>query len=208
MALPKAKILQTVQEKRYYTLNLLEAAVMSGNRVGIHTVKTSDLTNKSGEVYTYDEPIYTYVIFDERPKVHLLKTLGWYREDTSELPILAYIPTHLLYKKEIVEDNEVEEYVENYTTLIGAEMKELVNLGESENYKLKPLKIIRGTKIDIEYDFLPESKANTFYVVNSKIDTVSLNYVVQLMPYKHGSESVAIDGNMHYINFDSELYGM
>jgi hypothetical protein len=55
------------------------------------------------------------VIFDERPKPFLLQKLGWFRENAEQIPILAYIPTHLLYKKTMLAagplDLEAEEKV-------------------------------------------------------------------------------------------------
>jgi hypothetical protein len=99
MALRRAKIQPTLQEKRYITLQLLESAYMSGNRVLIHPVSSYSLSTLAKENFTYEDPVETYIIYDERPKVHLLKKLGWFREDEENLPQIAYIPTHLLYSK-------------------------------------------------------------------------------------------------------------
>ena len=99
MALRRAKILPTVQEKRHITLNFLEAAYMSGTRVVITPVTDYSLSTLSGESFEYGDSIETWIIYDERPKVSLLKRLGWYREDDEHLPQIAHIPTHLLYRK-------------------------------------------------------------------------------------------------------------
>lgn len=99
MALRQAKIQPTIQEKRYITLQFLEAAYVSGNRVIITPVDTYSLSTLSEEQYTYKDPVETYIIYDERPKVGLLKKFGWFREDEENLPQIAFIPTHLLYQK-------------------------------------------------------------------------------------------------------------
>jgi len=99
MALRRAKITPTVQEKRYITLNFLESAYVSGTRVVITPVKSYSLTTLSGESFVYGKPVETWIIYDERPAVRLLKNLGWYREDGESNPQIAYIPTHLLYMK-------------------------------------------------------------------------------------------------------------
>lgn len=99
MALRAAKIQPTLKEKRYITLQFLEAAFMSGNRVIITPVDTMMLTSLSEEQFTYSDPIETYIIYTERPSVSLLKSHGWYREDQENVPQVAQIPTHLLYRK-------------------------------------------------------------------------------------------------------------
>ena len=99
MALRQAKIQPTLQEKRYITLQFLEASYVSGNRVIIRQVDTHELSTLSGETFTYKDPIETYIIYNERPKVSLLKKHGWYREDQENLPQIAQIPTHLLFRK-------------------------------------------------------------------------------------------------------------
>ena len=220
-----SRILPSLDEKRYYTLNFLESAVMGGSPVDITTVVNKDITDLSGEKFTYSSTkLSTYIIFDERPKVNLLKTLGWYRED-GPVPVLAYIPTHLLYKKEIVEvEPEVFETtytVANYDVLNGTELKQLVKTGESDNFKLVPLKIIRGTLIDIKYDFLPKLAngdddplgiTNRFFAADSKVDTVSMNYIVNLMPYRYDipkpTEEENEDINSQYIDFDTSKFGI
>lgn len=99
MALRKAKIQPTTDEKRYITLNFLESAYVSGTRVVITPVKKYSLSKLSGESFEYGTPVETFILYDERPKVSLLKRFGWYREDQEELPQIAHIPTHLLYRK-------------------------------------------------------------------------------------------------------------
>lgn len=100
MALPQARITPTLKEKRYNTLNFLEASVMGGNKVRISQVENHDITELSGELFTYKEPIETYITFNQRPGVQLLRKYGWYRDDQEVLPIIAYIPTHLLYDRD------------------------------------------------------------------------------------------------------------
>lgn len=209
-----SRILPSLAEKRYYTLNFLESAVMGGSPVDITTVESKDITDLSGEKFTYsDDKISTYVIFDERPKVNLLKTYGWYRED-GPVPIIAYIPTHLLY-------NKTGGAIANYDVLSGKELKALVKEGESENFILNPLKIIRGTLVDIKYDFLPKMPdgsddpmgvTNRFFVADSKVDLVSMNYIASLMPYRYDipkpTEEENEDINSQYIDFDTSKFGL
>lgn len=197
MALRQAKIQPALNEKRYITLQFLEAAFMSGNRVIITPVDTKALSVLSKETFTYKSSIETYIIYDERPKVSLLKKLGWFREDAEELPQIAIIPTHLLYDKKTGK-------VVNELLLQGQEFQDLVVKGESENYELRPLEIKRGTFIDVFYDFAPETSEpnpeltkgfyfkqdestviNRFYVTESRIDTVSINYTCKLMSWKY-----------------------
>lgn len=204
MALRQAKIQPTLQEKRYIILQFLEASYVSGNEVNITPVKAYGLTSLSGEEFVYDDTIGTYIIFDERPKVSLLKKLGWYREDSEIKPILAYMPTHLLYNKETGE-------VVNEVLLDGTETSQLVKTGESENYILKDLKVIRGTIVDIFYDFLSE-KLNKFYVADVKVDTISINYIANLVPYKNNNEGEAPDdsnrSNNKFLNVKTEEVGL
>lgn len=384
-----SRILPSLAEKRYYTLNFLESAVMGGSPVDITTVVDKEITDLSGEKFTYsDEKISTYVIFDERPKVNLLKTYGWYRED-GPVPIIAYIPTHLLYNKTggdatvfkdfysgrvpdssnsyvnlpivikkgtviklqdsmfsgytsslrnsfyeeaagagtptnpiistfnrrinfnflegsyslslskfvngawvdalpsetapfensfvkwdpstleltykgtgnmtinycskestsypYFDENHVQTYINttsndlrtpngllsqvtqdikvpavtNYDVLSGKELKDLVKEGESENFILSPLKIIRGTLVDIKYDFLPKMPdgsddpmgvTNRFFVADSKVDLVSMNYIASLMPYRYDipkpTEEENEDINSQYIDFDTSKFGL
>lgn len=242
-----SRIIPNLQEKRYYTLNLIESAVMSGSKVYIREVDRNKwkqtingeevynpLTELSGEVFYYkkdpddntkDLIIETYIIFDERPKVNLLKTLGWFRED-GVAPILAYIPTHLVYN---INGKEVN----NYDVFAGIDFRRLIKEGHTDKYELKPLEVIRGTLVDIEYDFLPKLTdgkddplgiTNRFFVADVKVDPISLNYVANLMPYRFpldktgevdSAEKVVkdkdgkeLDGNQSYITFDSSKYGM
>lgn len=225
MALKRAKVQPTVQEKRYITLQFLESAYMSGNRVIVTPVNTYKLTVLSGEVFTYKDPVETYMIYDERPKVGLLKKFGWFREDAEELPQIAYIPTHLLY-------NKLTNTVVNEVLLEGAEIKELVETGESDTYELRPLEIKRGTLLDVFFDFSPEARTatetydgnispfdrpidsstalNRFYVTDPKIDTVSINYTCKLMAYKYDAAKEATEdqnpSNGEYLEFDSDSF--
>lgn len=198
MALAQAKISPTIKEKRYNTLQFLEACVISGNQVKIGVVDEYQLTTLSGEIFTHLPMITTYIIFNERPSVQLLRKYGWYREDQDILPIVAYIPTHLIYDKEKLAEVEQEKLelepdeeptlkeqdaVINYTLLDGTTTKQLVDEGESNSYILKPLPIRRGALIDIPYDYI-QRDTSLFYVTDVKVDTVSINYVVNLMPHK------------------------
>jgi len=204
MALGQAKIQPTITEKRYMTIQFLEAAFVSGNRVQITPVTNYNVTNLSGEQFTYGTPIETYIIYDDRPKVSLLKSLGWYREDDSIKPQIAQIATHLIYRKS---DNTVI----NELLLVGDEFQQLVQTGESASYILKPLQIARGTLIDVYYDFAP-TKINRFYVVEPKLDTVSINYTCNIMPYKYqeapkGTEEQNPANGMN-LNFNSDNHGL
>lgn len=203
MALRQAKILPTLEEKRYITLQFLEAAYVSGSEVNIHQIEGYGLTTLSGERFTYLDPVNTYVIFDERPKPQLLKKFGWFREDSEIVPIVAYIPTHLLYDKVTGE-------VVNEVLLNGDDYQSLVQNQESPNYILKELKINRGALIDIYYDFNPEKK-NTFYVADVKTDLISINYVANLVPFKNDKPSETPDDasktNQPYLNVKTEDMG-
>lgn len=204
MALRQAKIQPTLEEKRYITLQFLEAAFMSGSEVNITTVDSYGLTTLSGEHFTYDDPLNTYVIFDERPTPKLLQKYGWFRENADQIPIIAYIPTHLLYSKSTNE-------VVNELVLNGDDMQDLVQFGESANYELRELKIIRGTILDIYYDFAPTA-LNKFYVADVKTDLVSINYVANLVPYKNDKSSETQDdanrSNQTFFNTKTEDQGL
>lgn len=389
MALQQAKIIPSLREKRYYTLQLLEAATIGGNKVKITPVASHSVTELSGETFSYDpyKAVEAYIIFEERPKVSLLKSLGWFREDGETQPI-AYIPTHVLrnyttqreYKTDdffvglcddptanrindnviirkgtkikikpdellydidnlhmlteeqwrtdvvnaqnfslfyqegplfyfrynpdkepllirdltrpfpdsfiVFEDDEVKfdpvekeltykgdnewhltriisyldedafvEYehintgyafqcalgeittcfetdilgdVANYYTLQNLDITELVNTGKTDSLILDELPIIRGTKIDVSYDFLPDVKnpldpfgskvkdlkgtTNSFFVSAVRVDTVSLNYIVKLVPFqdsisKESTAKVKDDLNSVFIKFDSNNAG-
>jgi len=203
MALRQAKILPTLEEKRYITLQFLEAAYVSGSEVNIRQVEGYGLTNLSGERFTYMPPVNTYVIFDERPKPWLLQKYGWFRENAEIIPIVAYLPTHLLYDK-------VTNEVVNEVLLDGNQTQDLVKNNESTDYILKDLKITRGALIDIYYDFNPEKK-NTFYVADVKTDLVSINYVANLVPYKNDKPSETPDdankANQAHLNIKTEDMG-
>lgn len=203
MALRQAKILPTLEEKRYITLQFLEAAYVSGSETEIFQVEGYGLTTLSGERFTYQDPVNTYVIFDERPKPRLLQKYGWFREDAEIVPVVAYMPTHLLYDKSTGE-------VVNEVLLGGDDFQSLVQNGESPNYVLKELKITRGALVDIYYDFNPE-KESRFYVADVKTDLVSINYVANLVPYKFEKPSeTPQDGsktNQPYLNIKTEDMG-
>lgn len=210
MAITAAKATQSIQEKRYYTLNLLEASFQHGSEVDIYTVQNMSVSDLGAEVFTYNmaSPLNTYVIFDERPKPQLLQKYGWYRENQEQIPILAYIPTHLLWLKETPPATGVVSIV-NSVLLDGTEMLSLSSTGESDKYKLVDLKIVRGTLIDIKYDFLSQNnlpnRNNRFYVADVKIDTVSLNYIANLVPYKFKeSDKGSATSEFSKINFSSE----
>lgn len=199
------KVQPQVNEKYNITLQFLESAFINGNDVIITQVDNYELTELAGEKFTYKEPFNAYIIYDERPSVYLLKNLGWYREG-NENPSIAYISTHVLKDKrtgEIIWGEVID----------GQDYQLLVKQGESQNYKLEPIKIIRGTLIDVFYDFLPESR-NRFYVTEVKVDTVSINYIVSLKPYKHivgpeyeDKEAVEQNPSNHkYLDFDSDKF--
>lgn len=203
MALRQAKILPTLEEKRYITLQFLEAAFVSGNEVNITQVDGYGLTTLSGERFTYKDPVNTYVIFDERPKPSLLQRYGWFREHAETVPIVAYMPTHLLHDKTTGE-------VVNELILNGEETAALVRDGVSGNYELRELKITRGAIVEIFYDFNPD-KLNRFYVADVKTDLISINYVANLVPFKHDMPSESPeDGsktNQPYLNIKTEDLG-
>ena len=201
----KSKLRQTTQEKNYYTLQFLESAYVLGNEVKITPVKTYSLGDKSGETFTYDPEVNTFIIFDERPKVQLLQRLGWFREG-EDSPIIAYVPTHLLYDKP--EDEEEEAKVVNDAILSGTSMKKIIN-NTDEEYELKPIKITRGAIVDIKYDFVVNSESK-FYVTDSKIDTVSLQYVARLVPYKDVEVSQVLENDINttHIKFNTEAFGI
>lgn len=203
MALRQAKATPTIEEKRMMTLDFLEASYMHGNKVAIHTVDDYDVSILNAEDYKYNEPVETYIIFDDRPKVQLLKKLGWYREDDEIKPSLAYIPTHLLW--ETIQDLEIEtKQVANEIKLENKDYQELVKHGKHGSLSLEFLKVIRGTLVDIFYDFMPDT-INRFYISEVRVDTVSINYVVKLVPYKYDATPQGdADGNTPLLNIKTE----
>ena len=204
MALNRAKIRPTIEEKRYITLQFLEGAYMSGSRAKVTPVKAYGLTNLSGEQFVYGETVDIYLIFDERPKPYLLQKLGWYRENPDQVPLISYLPTHLLYNKSTGE-------VVNEVLLEGDDFHALVKDGESDDYELKELKVIRGTKVDVYYDFMEESW-NSFYVADVNTDLESINYVARLVPFKVDSEGQAPEdsnkSNNQFLNIKTEDAGL
>jgi hypothetical protein len=204
MALKQAKIQPTLEEKRYITLQFLEAAFVSGSEVNITPVEAYGLSDLSGERFVYQNPVNTYVIFDERPTPKLLQRYGWYRENADQIPIVAYIATHLLYNKNNGE-------VVNESLLDGDEMQNIVQFGESSDYELKDLKITRGAVIEIFFDFNPD-KLNKFYVADVKTDLVSINYVANLVPFKNDKSSETPEdanrSNQKFLNTRTEEEGL
>jgi len=204
LAIKQAKVQPTIEEKRYNLIQFLEAAFMQGNEVNLHTVKDYKISKLSGEAFEYNEPINTYIIYHERPKVNLLKTMGWYREDDENKPQIAEIPTWLLKDKQTGE-------VVNEVLLEADEFQQLVKTGESQNYILEPLEIKRGTLLDIVYDFMP-TNVNRFYVTDVHIDTVSINYMALIMPYKYDLDKTTYKDEdadeTSWLNFDSSKHRM
>jgi hypothetical protein len=204
LAIRQAKVQPTIEEKRYNLIQFLEAAFMQGNEVNLHTVKDYKISKLSGEAFEYNEPINTYIIYHERPKVNLLKTMGWYREDDENKPQIAEIPTWLLKDKQTGE-------VVNEVLLEADEFQQLVKTGESQNYILEPLEIKRGTLLDIVYDFMP-TNVNRFYVTDVHIDTVSINYMALIMPYKYDLDKTTYKDEdadeTSWLNFDSSKHRM
>ena len=230
MATRKAQIVPTLKEKRYYTIQFLEAATVGGSPTLIRTVESYSLSRLSKEQITLsEEKLPVHVIFEERPKPSLLQRLGWEKEKIGNA-ILAYIPTHILRNIETGE-------VENYYFLKNKDIKLLVEVentpdgainacdiynpdgtprvpDEACKYYLEPLKITRGALIDIQYDFVPKgTKESMFYVTDVQVDLVSLNYIAALMPYKYDIDPEDIDkenvdNNIIYLNIDSDNLGL
>jgi hypothetical protein len=69
------------------------AAKMGGTRVSIRQVASATITGVSSEVFEYQEPIEVDIVYDQRPKVSLLKRYNWYSEDPSIQPQIMYIPS-------------------------------------------------------------------------------------------------------------------
>lgn len=191
----RVRYIQNRDEKNYYTLQLLESSFMLGSEVFITQVKEYSLDYKSGESFSFYPTLHTFIIFDEKPKVSLLQQFGWYRENQTS-PIIAYIPTHLLFNKETNQ-------VVNDKLIFGTRFKNIL-LDTDETYELRPIKITRGAIIDIVYDFINKTD-NKFYVTEVFVDTISLQYIANLIPYKHELDSIAPedDKNINKINFDS-----
>lgn len=212
MAIKKSQAIQTLAEKRYYTINFLEAAVQHGSEVDITPTDNYNISELNAESFTYFDKVNTYVLFDDRPKVSLLQRLGWYREDLETAPIIAYIPTHLIYNKVALGTIDEEDYIPegsviNFLLLKGKEFADLVKYGETDTYELKEIIPKRGTLIDIKYDFI--DKEARFFVVDYKIDTISLNYVAYLQPYKHKQDDEGTEKTTYpTINFDSSKIGI
>lgn len=85
----------------------LEATQAVGCTAIYHEVKTLEEDIYNDPSTEYLEPLTLDVLFDENPKVRVLKDLGWYNEDEEIRPLLIYLP---IYKNL---NNEVLNVIEN-----------------------------------------------------------------------------------------------
>lgn len=70
-----------------------EAAFSGGTTVKYQSVCARSLTDISDELYKWAEPVEMDIIYDERPKISLLKRMNWYSEDPDIQPKIMYIPS-------------------------------------------------------------------------------------------------------------------
>lgn len=81
----------------------LEASEAMGCTALYHElkVKTSrDLYNDPTSLY--EEPLVLEVLFDENPKVKMMKSLGWYNEDEEIRPLLIYLPIYKNQQRDLI----------------------------------------------------------------------------------------------------------
>lgn len=87
------KITPTNLELELFKQFFSESSYMGGTRVKYQTIKSRVLSDISDEYYEWNDPIELDIIYDERPKVSLLKRLNWFTEDPSIQPKIMYIPS-------------------------------------------------------------------------------------------------------------------
>ena len=83
---------------------VLEAAETMGCTALFYELKdntyTKDFYNDPNTIYK--APITLEVLFDENPKVKVLKNLGWYNEDEEIRPLLIYLPIYRNVDKDLL----------------------------------------------------------------------------------------------------------
>ena len=77
-----------LQRRMFY-----EAALSTGITVDFYNCRSEKYDLNQDLNLEWDEPIYLPVIFDDAPKVKVLKNLGWYTDD-EEKPELLYLPMY------------------------------------------------------------------------------------------------------------------
>lgn len=93
------KTTPTAKEIELQTKFFEEASYMGGTPVLFYPVKNKVISAVSSEFFEYEDPLSIDIIYDERPKISLLKRLNWYTEDQDIQPRIMYIPSSVGGKK-------------------------------------------------------------------------------------------------------------
>lgn len=77
-------------EHNHYIESMMEASKLLGQECKIYTVKNRVDDINSDPYIEYNYPINYNILFESQPKP-ILKKLGWYTNDDSDAPYIAYI---------------------------------------------------------------------------------------------------------------------
>lgn len=80
------------QDIEYHRKYFNESAKLLGIKVKYYSVSKSKSNIYDDKDIHYNDPMLLDIHFEQYPKIKTLKKIGWYKENDTELPIIAYIP--------------------------------------------------------------------------------------------------------------------
>lgn len=84
----------------------LEASETMGCTALFYELITDEKDFYKDTINLYKQPLKLEVIFDDNPKVKMLKNLGWYNEDEEIRPLLIYLPIYKNQEKDLLNVRE------------------------------------------------------------------------------------------------------
>lgn len=83
-------------EKDFLRYQFTECANIYGTLCDLFIVDKLELNVNADPILTYKQPLRLKVLFDDRPKIRTLQSLGWYHSDMEIIPLLVHIPRKTL----------------------------------------------------------------------------------------------------------------
>lgn len=86
----RGKLYPSDREIEYYRKRFVEGAQLEGRTGLLHQVKSFKQVN-TDTYYTYESPVQVSYYLTQNPKKSILLKLGWYSENSDNVPILCYL---------------------------------------------------------------------------------------------------------------------
>ena len=87
---PRGKLYPSEREIEYYRKRFVEGASLEGRSGYLYQVEDFTQVN-TDTYYTYEKPVEVSYYLINNPKKSLLLKLGWYVENSENVPILCYL---------------------------------------------------------------------------------------------------------------------